>query len=206
MLNKQQAKKFWKFYFLFWFIFFGSIYSVIKCDDMEHEKNVEKVSNSMEAVRNNDFGTAHKILAQLYANYQNSQDNDDAELYTSTAQMIFSAEVRYLIAEKDSKEATLRIQFLLNEFMLIGEKPVAGKVFSWKNRQYTLAVAAKNALCDQVLDVCIQTKNQALAELALSHYLDNPYEDEQGNTVYESTDKYAAEKRFKEAVKCGAFK
>lgn len=205
-MNNKQAKRVLQFCFLFWFIYGVILYGVTKCDDMEHEKNVEKVSNSMEAVRNNDFGTAHKILAELYANYQKSQDNDDAELYTSTAQMIFSAEVRYLIAEMDSEEATQRIQFLLNEFMLIGEKPVAGKVFSWKNRQYTLAVAAKNALCDQVLDVCIQTKNQALAELALSHYLDNPYADEQGNTVYESTDKDAAEKKFKEAVKRSAFK
>lgn len=169
-------------------------------------KKVE-IPDYMSPLRNNDFEAAHKALDKLYLIYQNDTQDDDIEKqYIAAERNVFSAEVRYLIAEKDPEEATKRIQFLLNEFMLIGEKPVAGENYdSSKCRPYILAVTAKNALCDQVLDLSIQTKNKALAELALSHYLDHPISNGKYKVVFESTDKDAAEKKYKEAIKRGAF-
>lgn len=182
--------------FLFLFVMGINYYDEIKDDILKKIKQME-VPNYMEPVRNNDFEAAHKALDKLYLIYQkDTRDYEIAEQYVEAERNVFSAEVRYLIAEKDPEEATKRIQFLLNEFIHVGQHPES--YYSYSN-PYPKSVKAKNAICDQIVDLGILAKNKVLVELALSHYLNDPENNK-------STDKDAAEKKYKEAVKRGAFK
>lgn len=184
------------FFIIFYCILGGISYYAANRDDILKKIKQMEVPNYMEPVRNNDFEAAHKALDKLYLIYQkDTWDYNIAEQYVEAERNVFSAEVRYLIAEKDPEEATQRIQFLLNEFIHIGQHPV---LYYSEMNPYPKSVKAKNAICDQIVDLGILAKNKVLVELALSHYLNDPRDNK-------STDKDAAEKKYKEAVKRGAF-
>lgn len=184
-----------KILIILWCIVAGIGYYAENRDGILKKIKQMGVPNYMEPVRNNDFEAAHKALDKLYLIYQkDTWDYKIAEQYVEAERNVFSAEVRYLIAEKDPKEATQRIQFLLNEFIHVGQ--LDSYYYYWN--PYPQSVKAKNAICDQIVDLGILAKNKVLVELALSHYLNDPENNK-------STDKDAAEKKYKEAIKRGAF-
>ena len=180
------------------------------------------------AVKENDFEKAHDILGEIYDNFEKvwndnfsglEYDNDNrtkievaATDYARAASYILGAEVRYLISEKPDM-ANDKIEYLFNEMVILGEKVPEGSPYSpggVKERQeicakydcYKQTIKYNNEVCDVVLNLAIKTKNQELAELALSHYLDNGVLVDAGitNTIkYENADEKKAKEKFYKA-------
>ena len=180
------------------------------------------------AVKDNDFEKAHDILAELYGhyeevwnenfpklNYTNDELRSEVEVaatdYARAASYIYCAEVRYLVSENPDI-ALERIEYLFNEMESLGEKLPEGTRFDLgpggdkkefqtciKFDCYKQQVKYNNEVCNIVLNLAFRNKNKELADIALSHFLDNGVLENWGddNKIgYSPIDKQEALKKY----------
>lgn len=188
-----------------------------------------------DAVKNNDFETAHKVLDEIYDDFLDTWESNYGSLeydrlfhrheskrgkivsaasrYSQAASYVLCAEARYLIAN-DVEGAYDRIAYLFNEIRIMGEKsddyaPHGNTEYQKECAKvdcYKQTVKYNNELCDVVLNLAIQHHNKKLAQLALMYYRENGREGSgYGSMVWRDDDKEAAQEKYDEAVANGAF-
>ena len=161
-----------------------------------------KEESYRDAVKNNDFETAHKVLDEIYEDFMDTWESnyDEIEMdnflkssasvrakieaaaakYSQAASYVLCSEARYIISNYPD-EALDRITYLFNEIRVMGEKSdhyapngiVEYKKECVKIDCYKQTVKYNNELCDVVLNLAILHHNKQLAELALSYYREN---------------------------------
>jgi len=209
--------------------------SLTDCGSSSSKDGEEKISETggnqkesyRDAVKNNDFETAHEILDEIYdefldtweSNYNGlSYYNDlratielSATKYSLAASYVLCAEARYIISNYPN-EALDRIAYLFNEIRIMGEKSDEYHTGGSEECQqecakvdcYKQTVKYNNELCDVVLNLALLHHNKQLAELALLYYRENGRES-YGDMYWSYDDKEAAQKKYDEAVANGTF-
>lgn len=203
-----------------------------------------EIGNYRDAVRKGDFDTARDILAKYREVYYeesskngilNRDERKEAEKkYYAAFDYIYKSEVQYLLSELDGDECIDKVTFLLEDIPVEGEKFPQGlceysiaRRGGWGDEgipldQYIVWTQHFNRLCNNILSLAINRKNQKLAELIVSKFVDNveattgsgngdkvvdgvKIDGNSGYIKYTSTDRDAAKKKYDEAVKNGAF-
>lgn len=216
----------------------------------EEEKITETGANGkeyrsyQEACRAEDFEAARDTMSIYHKKYleelsghwfHNSEERTKAEgKYYEAFDYIYKAEIQYLLSELRGDECKDKILFILEEIPIEGEKFPQGICgYSVARRgsageeglpldAYIKWTQHYNRLCDNILSLAINRKNQDLAKLILLKYVDNVEVTEgdsdggvkvNGVTVdgyhgyikYTNADRDAAKKKYDEAVELGAF-
>ena len=151
-----------------------------------------------EACRAGDFDVAHKFVDKL------KEEGKDYYAIREAEDYIFNYEVNALISQ-NSEEANARVIYLLNEIKIdgsrssIGQQEINGSVYGNSCGRY-------NVKCDKILEMSISLRNQDMARKILPMYK----EDEilgalECVSAYTYDTKEAAQKKYDEAVKNGAF-
>lgn len=175
-----------------------------------------------------DFETAHAILGDLLETYNSSfMRNDD---YYTAFSYIYPREIQYILANLEGDECVDKIIFLLTEIPITGMKPAEGDIddggsfglagdisnHSGPGWRYLEYVKNYNALCDNILTLAINRRNQRLAKMVLLQYVENVSvvekeiedPDRNGNftrVTYSYTDLDRAKKKYNNALQLGAF-
>lgn len=127
------------------------------------------------AVNNNDFEKAHKILDNLYANYLQYPDGKtSAQRYWTAAEYIYKAEMQWLLPQHDS-DADRRLIYTLDAFSPVGLEPLGNYVYDvggYANKSeqfsgYCRFAEEYNKLCIELIKLSLRNDNISLAELAL---------------------------------------
>lgn len=199
--------------------------------------------NYRDAVKALDFEAARDVMKKYRDRYLeelskdgilNEKERRKAEAkYYSAFDEIYKAEIQYLLSELSGNECIDKITFLLAEIPVEGEKFPQGlcdysiaRRGNWGNEglpldAYIVWTQHFNRLCDTILFLAINRKNQDLAKLILLKYVDNVEVTEgrsngikvngvwvdrsHGYINYTSADRDAARKQYNEAVKLGVF-
>lgn len=183
-----------------------------------------------DACKANDFEAAHKILDEIYDDFQDTwrsnyegmsyENNKRATIesaaakYSQAASYVLCAEARYIISN-NAEESLDRIAYLFNEIRIMGEKsdhyaPDGVEKYQQECAKvdcYKQTVKYNNELCDVVLNLAILHHNKPLAELALSYYRENGRVFDRFYCIMEWTyeDREKALARYEEAMKEGKF-
>lgn len=207
------------------------------------EEKEEMDMDYRDAVKALDFETARDIMKTYHEIYLeelsenailNKEERKKAEgKYYSAFDHIYKAEIQYLLSELNGDECKDKITFLLEEI------PVEGEKFPQGLCDYSIACRGNfgddglpldayivwtqhfNRLCDNILSLAINRRNQDLARMILLKYVDNvevtegnypavvvdgvKVDGDHGYIKYTSTDRDAARKKYDEAVRIGAF-
>lgn len=148
----------------------GAILDQCSCS---HDENSPQ--EYINAVNDNDFEKAHKILDNLYANYLQYPDGESsAQKYWTAAEYIYKAEMQWLLPQHDA-EADRRLIYTLDSFNPVGLEPVANynygrSEYSDKHRQfsgYCRFAEEYNKLCVELIKISLRNDNLSLAELTL---------------------------------------
>ena len=153
-----------------------------------------------EACRAGDYDVAHKFVDKMKEEGKVYYEINEAEDY------IFNYEVNTLISQ-NSKEANDRVVYLLNEFTIIGERGPIG-IDHHDDTPYGKSCARFNKKCNKILDISISLKNQDMAKKIIPLYKEDEILGSNGNyyiKAYTYDTKEAAQKKYDEAVKNGAF-
>ena len=198
-----------------------------------------------DAIKALDFETARDImntyheryieeLSKSTESYINREERKKAEgMYYSAFDHIYKAEIQYLLSELNGDECKDKIAFLLEEIPVEGEKFPQGLCSYGISRRdedddglpldaYIVWTQHFNRLCDTILSLAINRRNQDLAMMILLKYVDNveviigdrppvvvdgvEVDYYHGYIKYTSVDRDAARKKYDEAVRIGAFK
>jgi len=204
----------------------------------------KEYTSYQEACRAEDFEAARdamsiyheKYLEELSGNGMvNKEDRKKAEgKYYEAFDYIYKAEIQYLLSELRGDECKDKIAFLLEEIPIEGEKFPQGLCDysvacrgSWGDEglpldAYVIWTQHFNRLCDNILSLAINRKNQDVAKMILLKYVDNVevtrgesgggvkvngvrVDGNHGYINYTSADRDTAKKKYDEAVKSGAF-
>ena len=198
-----------------------AIIVIILCIPTKKEREeAAKPQTYVEAVKLNDFTTAHEILDRLMTkaiegNASGSWAAEDyLEEFWAAADHIYKAEMMYLIEMQDS-EANKRLVNTLAMMNVIGDKPTSSVLRDFhvnlKAKNYSIFVTRYNRLCDEILNISIINNNKEMAKTVLNMYKDDCvflYDKEvsDGYTYhYDLTvkSKPAALKKYNEAIKNG---
>lgn len=168
-----------------------AVFLLTACGSSSSKDGEEKISETggnqkesyRDAVKNNDFETAHEILDEIYdefldtweSNYNGlSYENDlratielSATKYSQAASYVLCAEARYIISNYPN-EALDKIAYLFNEIRIMGEKsdeyyPGGSEEYQQECAKidcYRQTVKYNNELCDVVLNLAIQHNNK----------------------------------------------
>lgn len=117
----------------------------------------------IDAVNENDFEFAHKVLDHLYARYL--KDNFRGEEYWKAAQHVYKAEMQWLIPQND-KEANKRLIFTLDNMNAPGKEPVPDVKYdsTYGFYQYVDFVNEYNKLCLEIIRVAVHNNNFEMAD------------------------------------------
>ena len=148
-----------------------------------------------DAVKNNDFESARDVLNVYREKYLSFQSKDgilyrderkEAEgKYYQAFDDIYKAETQFLLSEFSGEECKDKILFILEEIPVEGEKSPAGLCdFSLVGRgdwgdngipldAYIVWTQHYNRLCNNILTLAINRKNQELAKAILLQFVDN---------------------------------
>ena len=197
-----------------------------------------------DAIKALDFETARDIMNTYHERYLeelskdaicNEEERKKAQgMYYSAFDHIYKAEIQYLLSELNGDECKDKIAFLLEEIPVEGEKFPQGLCdYSVAKRgssgdeglpfdAYIVWTQHFNRLCDTILSLAINRRNQDLAKMILLKYVDNveviigdrppvvvdgvEVDCYHGYIKYTSVDRDAARKKYDEAVRIGAFK
>ena len=196
-----------------------------------------------DAIKALDFETARDIMNTYHERYLeelskdgilNREERKKAEgMYYSAFDNIYKAEIQYLLSELNGDECKDKIAFLLEEIPVEGEKfpqGLCGYLIACRDEYdnglpldaYIVWTQHFNRLCDTILSLAINRKNQDLATMILLKYVDTvevikgdrppvvvdgvEVDDNHGYIKYTSADRDAARKKYDEAVRIGAFK
>ncbi|CCX44909.1 MAG: hypothetical protein V8T07_03760 [Muribaculaceae bacterium] len=173
------------------------------------------------ACKEGNFDEAHDILSRLHGRFEDVYSEhyglmewhtDDRALieaaaseYGTAATHILTTEARWLISQNDPETVGNALVNLFNELQPIGKRLPEGTGYhpgGTKSLQkdcadincYREYVKANNALADVILDLAVHNRDEALLEVAVSHYLDEPEIVEDGydqKVVYRRSDKLA---------------
>ena len=194
-----------------------------------------------DAIKALDFETARDIMNTYHERYleveelsksENREERKKAErMYYSAFDHIYKAEIQYLLSELNGDECKDKIAFLLEEIPVEGEKFPQGLCSYFIASRgdfgddglpfdaYIVWTQHFNRLCDTILSLAINRRNQDLAMMILLKYVDNvevtlgsgvvdgvEVDFQHGYIKYTSADRDAARKKYDEAVRIGAFK
>lgn len=196
-----------------------------------------------DAIKALDFETARDIMntyheryiEELSKSYSHREERKKAEgMYYSAFDHIYKAEIQYLLSELNGDECKDKIAFLLEEIPVEGEKFPQGLCSYFIASRgdfgddglpfdaYIVWTQHFNRLCDNILSLAINRRNQDLATMILLKYVDNvevttgdhpavvvdgvKVDGDHGYIKYTSADRDAARKKYDEAVRIGAFK
>ena len=196
-----------------------------------------------DAIKALDFETARDIMNTYHERYLeelskdatfNDEERKKAQgMYYSAFDHIYKAEIQYLLSELNGDECKDKIAFLLEEIPVEGEKfpqGLCGYLIACRDEYdnglpldaYIVWTQHFNRLCDTILSLAINRKNQDLATMILLKYVDTvevikgdrppvvvdgvEVDDNHGYIKYTSADRDAARKKYDEAVRIGAFK
>lgn len=204
-------------------LFTGVLMAIFFVACNNSNSNDTNYSSYQDAISANDYEAAHKFLTNLYNDFietkndnfvdMGSEEREKIQLaasnYSSAARDILCAEARFLISEK-SDIANDRIEYLFNEIKMIGEKVPAGSELHPGGYQpyqeiclnyycYNQTVSYNNALCDIILNLALRDKNEDLAKIALSHYLNRGITKEEGYddvVYYDSSERKKAKEKY----------
>lgn len=149
----------------------GAIMDQCSCS---HDENSPK--EYIEAVNDNDFEKAHKILDYLYANYlQYPNGETSAQRYWTAAEYIYKAEMQWLLPQHDS-EADRRLIYTLDAFNPVGLEPVGNYNYGLSEHNqkykefggYCRFAEEYNKLCIELIKISLRNENLSLAELTFS--------------------------------------
>ena len=197
------------------------------------------------AVKEGDYEAAHEILADLYEVYSQIEpdySNKGEKVlsqneYYQAFDYIYKAETQYIIAEVGGMDAVDKIIFLMEDIPVDGTKPQKGLcnweaseqlearfpvTEAWSLNGYIVWTRHYNDLCNKILSLAINRKNQELAQSILLQFVDNVEVTQGSNTTevkvdgikvdvnhgyikYTSTDRDAAQEKYDKAVESGAF-
>ena len=195
---------------------------IAKTDD---EESTTADKDYRAACKSGDFETAHVILGELLEEYNTTMSSDK---YYTAFSYIYPREIQYILDNIEGDECVDKIIFLLTEIPITGTKPAegdhrdGGQLADYINSRfaeegkYTEYVKNYNALCDNILALAINRKNQRLAKMVLLQYVENvtaikkDIEDPNVNgrfsrVTYSNTDKDKAQKKYDDALELGAF-
>ena len=232
------------------FIFFAtiigfSVATLCSCGNSSsgNSNKKEMYMDYRDAVKALDFETARDTMNTYRERYleelsgkgiwDNTEERKKAEwMYYSAFDHIYKAEIQYLLSELNGDECKDKITFLLEEIPVEGEKfpqglcdyriasRGSGNTEGLPLDAYIVWTQHFNRLCDNILSLAINRRNQDLATMILLKYVDNVEVTEGGRDVvvdgvkvdgyhgyikYTSTDRDAARKKYDEAVRIGAF-
>ena len=180
------------------------------------------------------MNTFHERYLEELSSIMSRSDRKEAEgKYYGAFDYIYKAEILYLLSELNGDEFIDKVTFLLEEIPVEGEKfPEGLCTFGIAMRGNDLAGVGIpldayivwtqhfNRLCDYILSLAINRNNQDIAKMILLKYVDNVMATPGGDGVkvdgvkvdinhgyikYTSEDRVAAQKKYDEAVKSGAF-
>ena len=209
----------------------------------DNSNKEEKDMDYRDAVKALDFETARDILKTYHERYLeelsengilNKEERKKAEeKYYSAFDHIYKAEIQYLLSELNGDECKDKVTFLLEDIPVEGEKFPEGLCDysiacrgEWGDEglpldAYIVWTQHFNRLCDNILSLAINRRNQDLAKIILLKYVDNvevtkgshsdvavdgvKVDGNHGYIKYTSTDRDAARKKYDEAVRIGAF-
>ena len=194
-----------------------------------------------DAVKELNFEAAHDVLSSYRSDYLYELSQSDHWDEKNAAQgkyyqafdEIYKAETQYILSEFQGDECKDKILFLLEEIPIEGEKKKAG-LCRWEDvcrschsgyplDAYIIWTEHYNRLCNTILSLAINRKNQELAKIIIQQFVDNVevtgvshLDDEvkvdgiivkqgQGYIKYTSEDRDAAKKKYDDAVRSGAF-
>ena len=149
----------------------GAIMDQCSCS---REENSPKAY--INAVNDNDFEKAHKILDNLYANYLQYPDGEtSSQKYWTAAEYIYKAEMQWLLPQHDT-EADRRLIYTLDAFNPVGLEPVGNYAYGlseYNNKYkqfngYCRFAEEYNKLCIELIKISLRNDNLPLAELTLS--------------------------------------
>lgn len=135
----------------------------------------------IEACAKGDFETAHKILEGFDTRYEKNE-------YYQCFDYVYRQELEFVVAEMNGKEANDKVAFLLGAIPPLG----VPNGNSFEKEDYQKWIEHYDALCDVVLNLAINRKNNDLAQTALLHYKQDSKKD-------------AAKQKYEEAVALGVF-
>ena len=196
-----------------------------------------------DAIKALDFETARDIMntyheryiEELSKSYSHRKERKKAEgMYYSAFDHIYKAEIQYLLSELNGDECKDKIAYLLEEIPVEGEKFPQGLCSYFIASRgdfgddglpfdaYIVWTQHFNRLCDNILSLAINRRNQDLATMILLKYVDTvevtigdgpgivvdgvKVDGDHGYIKYTSADRDAARKKYDEAVRIGAFK
>lgn len=197
-------------------------------------------STYQEACKNNDFDAAHNMLDEKRKEYAdalakfNGWNEEEyyaaRDLYYEAFDYIYKNEVQFILINFKDEECRDKIQFLLTDIPVIGEKREEGlcdyyeALADHENGKYIHAYKTWaehfNRLCDTVLTLAINRQYKSTARMALLQIVDNmqitrgsrdikvdgiPVDGNHGYVKYVGTDRMEAKRKFDEAVELGAF-
>ena len=197
------------------------LFLLFKACDSESSSMDEssKPTSYIEAIKVNDFATAHEILDQrlersIKLNASGNWSSDEAlEDFWAAADHVYKAEMMYLIEMKDA-EANKRLINTLAMMNIIGDRPphqasAYGSGMT-KYDNYQVFVTRYNRLCDEILSISILNNNKDMAKMILNLYKEDcaPHYKKPGNDDYYYFDistksKDAALKKYNDAIKNG---
>jgi len=181
------------------------------------------------ACRAGDFEAAHEFVDKLQEMAEGKNPilyKEEIEKYQAAQDYVFKQEMMYLAAD-GSEEASNKIIFLLTELPVEGEMLSEGMHDFYKvyGNRYKSWVKRYNTKCDEILSLAIQNKNEYLAKKVLGMFKQNmegetgghnekivvkgktiTFDGNHGYVWYTNEDIDAAQKKYNQAVKSGAFK
>ena len=154
--------------------------------------------------------------------YEDDHTNEEkynamVQSYMEAENYVFNAEILYLVS-LNTEESTNRLFFLLSEYQLSGLPPAASGRYKGddydKVKEYIASIARYNGHCNNALDLAISQGYQSLAKRIIHLFKQNVDVEMEWTSIREmqvspkgvnNTDKEAAQKKYDEAVKAGAF-
>ena len=171
----------------------------------------KKYSSYRTACSNGDFDAAREFIEKMKAIQTDAYSNRDfrkhdalSESIREAEEYIFSSELNALASLNDT-QANTRIILILNEIKTEGIPVNEGTnvvdLNFWNFQEW---VSNFNLRCDRILDIAIACGNKDLAERILRLFRqDVTYRE--GVVHYINDSKDAAQKKYDEAVRSGAF-
>lgn len=182
-----------------------SIGAIVNQCSRSHDEITPK--EYINAVHNNDFEKAHKILENLYANYLQYPDGETSpQRYWTAAEYIYKAEMQWLLPQHNS-EADRRLIYTLDTFNPVGLEPLGNYNYdlSEHNKKYEQFsgycrfAEEYNKLCIELIKISLRNDNLPLAELTYST-MKNCYIKEHSGYTYTYVPNNADKERAEELI------
>jgi hypothetical protein len=144
------------------------------------------------------------LSEDLDKSYRRKKYDAAQQEYYKAFDYIYQHEVQLIMAEATEEECEGKITFILQSIPVEGEKNERGgwNFDSMKRfKAYLIWSQHYNSLCNNILTLAINRKNQKLARFILMQFVEDDFEDGE----YKSIERNKAEQKYQEAVNLGMF-